>query len=494
MKEKKNWIPSVNQFIDKVKLEDDFKDLDYEIIIRNIKNYISKINSGEFASHCSQNNEIEDVDNKKKAILNHFIEYLKKLSSCPIKHVLNATGVVLHTNLGRAPMSENAFDFLRKNSLNYLNIEFDLKTGKRAYRDDFLKDIFHFITGSEDVVVVNNNAAALYLILNTLIPSHQNYSTQSSLSYNQFENKNIKNQVIISRGELVEIGGSFRIPDILESSGAVLKEVGTTNCTRLSDYEKAINENTALILKAHTSNYTINGYTESVEIDDLVALSKKYNLPFVYDVGSGLIKKTKSLKYSNELTIPEYISKDIDIICFSGDKLLGSSQAGIILGKGCYLNQFKKNPLMRVLRADKFTISNLYFHISMYKNENELLLNNKVYNILSQSEDELKEKALLLSNSLNKYCIKNKINEVSAFTGGGSMPDLKLKSYEVCLDIETQKTKDEDLYHRLLLLDTPIVTVLRERKLFINIYTIEKEDIEYIAKSINLIIQNSIST
>ena len=438
-----NWIPATNQFLD-----NNQNDIDKDILLKHIKSYIKKIKS----------NEIE-VNKTKQDVLDHFQEHIKKILTSPFKPIINATGILLHTNLGRAPMSDKAFDLL-KDYINYTNIEFNLQTGKRAYRDDYLKNIFSFITGSEDVVVVNNNAAALYLIINTFAAP--------------------KHEVIISRGELIEIGGSFRIPDIIKQAGAVLREVGTTNCTRISDYENAINDKTALILKAHTSNFHISGYTESASIDDLINLSQENFIPLVYDAGAGLIKKPKLLKDIKELTISEYIDKGIDMICFSGDKLLGSSQSGIILGKKEYLKDLKKNPLMRVLRADKLTITNLYQHISMYKSEDELLKYNLVYSLLSQSEDDLRKKAELLSQLFIKNGVKNKINKVNAFSGGGTLPDLQINSYE----IEFDNIADEEMYYKLLKLDKPIVGLLRERKFYINVFALDIKDFDYIVGNV----------
>ena len=489
--EKMKFIPAVNQFIDKIKSDDDLKDIDIDIIKKNINVYIKQLKCPSSNLSFGTNDTTIPLEDLKNEVLNHFLAYIKQLTTCPLKPVINATGIVIHTNLGRAPMSDFAFDKLRNNNAEYTNIELDLLTGKRAYRDDYLRDIFHFITGSEDVVVVNNNAAALYLILKSYVPNVGNALVRSDSVENALVRSDsvgnalipCDNEIIISRGELIEIGGSFRIPDILQSAGAVLKEVGTTNCTRISDYEKAINKNTALILKAHTSNYTIKGYTESPSIDELVDLAKRYDIPFVYDAGSGLIKKPKLLKNTDELTISECIEKGVDIICFSGDKLIGASQAGIILGKKDLLKPMKKNPLMRVLRADKLTIANLYNHISMYKSEKMLLENNKVYALLSQSDDELINKAKLLSKMLFDYNIKNKIKETPAYTGGGSFPDIDLKSYEIQIDLNKKNISQAELYHKLMSLEIPIVTILRERKVYINIFTIDKEDINYIAES-----------
>jgi len=373
--------------------------------------------------------------------------------------MINATGILLHTNLGRAPLSKEILLTITENNSGYTNIEFDLQDSKRAYRDDFLRDIFHFVTGSEDTVVVNNNAAAIYLITKALA-----------------QNK----KVIISRGELVEIGGSFRIPDMLTDAGAILTEVGTTNCTRISDYEKAIDPDTAFILKVHTSNFTITGHTESPTIDELALLAKKHNLPLVYDAGSGLLKKPKSLSFITEPDISECLEKGVDIICFSGDKLLGGMQAGIILGKSIYIKPLKKHPLMRVLRSDKLTISYIYHNVALFASEQQLIQKNKVYALLSQSPDSLNKKAKQLAQQLTTHSIKTKICPSNAQIGGGSLPYLQIPSYEVLIDIEAPET----LHYELLSLDKPILTILRGRKIYLNVFTVDESDFKYIAQSV----------
>ena len=450
--ETKNWIPAINDFIDKIKKDDDLKGIESEILKRSIKAFIQQIKSGEVT-----------LEKNKESVLNHYIDHIKKVINCPLKPVVNATGILLHTNLGRAPISERVFDLLKGNCLGYTNIEFDLETGKRAYRDNYLKDIFRFIVGAEDVVVVNNNAASLYLILKTFAQGKE---------------------VIMSRGEQIEIGGSFRIPDILTDAGAILREVGTTNCTRISDYESAINENTVLILKAHTSNFTISGHTESVGIEELVALSRKYDIPFVYDAGSGLIRKPLLLSDTDEPVISECIEKGVDVVCFSGDKLMGSMQAGIILGSSKYLSQMKKHPMMRVLRADKFKITGLYHSVSMFKSEQELVENNKVFAMLSQTEEELHKKAMLFSKYLDEYNIKHKVLKSFAQVGGGSLPEVKLKSYEIELSLGTGKGIAEKVHNELLNLDIPILCVLRERKLYFDVFVVEEEELRYMAQMI----------
>lgn len=444
----KSHIPAVNDFLHRAKALEALRDVDDDIIVRHIKSFIKKIRSQEIP-----------LEKSKESILQSYISTIKNAISSPIKPVINATGIILHTNLGRAPIDQSVFQQISQEALSYTNIEFDLVLSKRMYRDDHLKNIFHLVTGSEDVVVVNNNAASLYLICKAL--AH-------------------KKEIIISRGELIEIGGSFRIPDMIRDAGAKLIEVGTTNCTKISDYEVAISPRTALILKAHQSNFSIIGHTESVSIDSLVALAKKYQLPFVYDAGSGLLKKPRLLATIDEPVISECIDKGVDIVCFSGDKLLGASQAGIILGSDRLLKPLKKHPLMRVLRADKITFHSLFHSVSMFCSEKKLLTHNKVFSLLSQSIDDVLKKASLLSKCLTGYQIPHTVIPALAQIGGGSLPNHTLSSFEI--QIETKNAKK--LHQDLLSCEMPLLTILRERKLYINVFCLAENQMDYIARSI----------
>ncbi len=466
-------IPSVNKIIVEVLKCEEFKNIDKKLLTKHIRMFLNDL----------KNNIINSSSLTPEDIIQEYLSLLKKTFSCPLKPVINATGIIVHTNIGRAPYGTKLIDKLSETCTSYTNIEFNLEQGNRAYRDDFLKEILKFTTGSEDAVIVNNNAAAVYLILNQYAKSKE---------------------VIISRGELIEIGGSFRIPDIMDNTGALVKEVGTTNITRISDYENAINENTGLIFKAHTSNFTIKGHTEKPTIEDLIILAKKHNIPFVYDAGCGLIKdfsnKTNNLpdfvKDSAESSISDCLDKGVDIICFSGDKVLGSVQSGIILGKGKYLSALKKNPLMRILRVDKFTITSLYYSLFQYSKDDLFLQNIPVFKMMNQSENLLLKKAQVLSEILNQYNVKHKlINSrdkgypeiLSTQIGGGSFPNNFIDTYLIRLELPSNNKSNfiDNIYHELLKQDKPILTILFERTIFLNIYTIDENDFSYIGKIIS---------
>ena len=265
--------------------------------------------------------------------------------SFKLKRVVNGTGVVIHTNIGRSLVSPEVMDNISDIAVNYSNLEYNLEKGERGSRYDHLEDIITRITGAESAMVVNNNAAAVMLVLSSLARGKE---------------------AIVSRGGLVEIGGSFRIPDVMEQSGAKLVDVGTTNKTHLRDFENAISEDTGVLLKVHTSNYRILGFTSNVSAEELKPLKEKYNIPIVEDLGSGVLVDLSNYGLEYEPTVQSSVDKGIDIVTFSGDKLLGGPQAGIIVGKKEYIDEMKRNPLTRAFRIDKFTISALEATLSIY--------------------------------------------------------------------------------------------------------------------------------
>ena len=270
---------------------------------------------------------------------------LHELSEPSLRPVINATGVIVHTNLGRSPLSEKAIQRVVEISRSYSNLEYDITAGERGKRHVHVEGILKRLTGVEAAAAVNNNAAAVLLCLNTIARGKE---------------------VVVSRGELVEIGGSFRVPDVMERSGAILREVGTTNKTHLKDYEKAINENTGLILKVHTSNYKIVGFTREVAPEELAKLGKKHNMPVMWDLGSGGFVDLSAYGAGREPTVQAGRDSGVDVLTFSGDKLLGGPQAGIILGKKAWLDQIRSNPLARALRIDKLTLAALDATLRQY--------------------------------------------------------------------------------------------------------------------------------
>ena len=399
-------IPKVDQLLDndKIKklLEKNSKNLVMECIheeLNHVRNMISKKENEDLILKY-----IENLSSNIEKKLNYKKEF-------KLKKVINATGVVIHTNLGRSALNEEIFNNVKNVSIGYSNLEYDLEKGTRGSRYSHLTDSIKKITAAEDCIVVNNNAAAVMLILSTMA-----------------KGKN----VITSRSELVEIGGSFRIPDVCRESGAELKEVGTTNKTHLSDYENAIDENTAALFKVHQSNFKIFGFTESVSSVEMKSLKEKYNIPIIEDLGSGVLIDLSKYGLTHEPTVQECIQNGVDVVSFSGDKLLGGVQAGIIVGKKEYIDKMKKNQLTRALRVDKFTISALEVVFSYYIDENIAIKKIPTLNMLTISSSDLYEKAKKLINSFDKNDeFSFDIIDIYSEVGGGSLPTQNLPSKAV---------------------------------------------------------------
>jgi len=405
------------------------------------------------------------LDRARKVVVQRFKPSLKP--------VINGTGIVIHTNLGRAPMGEEVGQKLLEMSRGYNNLEFDLDKGKRGSRQSHVKTMLKRITGAEDVIIVNNNAAALILLL-------------KCFAYEK--------EVIVSRGELIEIGGSFRIPEIMESSGAILKDVGATNKTKPSDFEKAMNDKTAMFFKAHQSNFKIVGFTEEVDIDGLAALGKKHNIMSVYDLGSGMLRRPKGINTEGEPTVEESIKAGIDLVTFSGDKLLGGPQAGLIAGKRELIQKLSREPIMRALRPGKLTLVALQVAISHYFNDKKLFKQNPVFSLLAYSEEDLHLKAKKMEEICKAKNISCSIKSSDGQVGGGALPALKLAGYAIAIHRpENSKLNvdkfSEKLFTSLLNLELPILGILREGEFLLDVRTLFESDLEQVAESVQTCIQ-----
>ncbi|WP_025342026.1 L-seryl-tRNA(Sec) selenium transferase [Mannheimia varigena] len=347
-------------------------------------------------------------------------EKLQALSEVKIRTVFNLTGTVLHTNLGRGLWSEKAISAATNAMRHNVTLEFDIDEGKRSHRDNYISELIQQLTGAEAACVVNNNAAAVLLMLATFAQGKE---------------------VIVSRGELVEIGGAFRIPDIMAQAGCKLVEVGTTNRTHLKDYRNAITENTAFLMKVHTSNYHIQGFTSSVSEEELVALGKEYNLPVVTDLGSGSLTDMKSLNLPAEPMVQQKVAAGVDLVSFSGDKLLGGPQAGIIVGGKAMIEQLQQHPLKRVLRCDKVILSALEATLRHYLFPEKLTDELPTLHLLTQSLDSLQHKAERLKNALSKRLDSRYILQIEpslAEIGSGALPSETLPSLAVTISAEKQ--------------------------------------------------------
>jgi L-seryl-tRNA(Ser) seleniumtransferase len=453
MNERLKQLPGV----DKLLAKDEIKTLLSERSSELVK-YAIRVTLEEFRQNLIHHSESYEEAKLLELIKNKIYE----IETCSLKQVINGTGVLLHTNLGRAPLGEQMLKDLAPVILGYSNLEQDLETGKRGNRNQHFKHLITYLTKSEDAVVVNNNAAAVFLCLNTF-------------------GKNC--ETIVSRGELIEIGGSFRLPDIMKSSGTKMIEVGTTNKTRLSDYENAITENTRIIIKAHRSNFFMEGFTEEVDLKELAVLARKYNLILIYDLGSGLLRKPKCLDLFDEPDIVSAIQAGVDVVTFSGDKLLGGPQAGIIIGKKNFIRQLASAPLMRILRVGKLTTAALLSAMSQYLNDESLIKNVPVFRFLNRTPQELHELAKKLASYFSKVNVDCKWIANLAYTGGGTLPKTVIQSYAV--EILSKKMDADKLYLSLLKLPLPIVTILREGRILIDVFTLEEKDFEKIASAVS---------
>ncbi len=366
--------------------------------------------------------------------------------------VINATGIILHTNLGRAPLADEAIKHVAAIAAGYSNLEFDLDEGRRGSRRDHLADLITEITGAPASLVVNNNAAAVLTALNSLAEG---------------------GEVIVSRGELVEIGGAFRIPDVMEKSGARLREVGTTNRTRLSDYEGAIGSQTALLLKVHTSNYRIVGFTEEVSTRQLVELGRRYDVPVMEDLGSGSVIDLAPWGLPHEPTVQEVVSSGVDVITFSGDKLLGGGQAGFVVGKPDYIERIARNPLYRAVRLDKMTLAAIESTLMLYRDRNEAQRAIPVVRMITMSYDETRNRATRITRGLNREPHPNHhVTTIDDFSGvgGGAYPTAELPSRVVTI-IPLAESPDT-LEQRLRRQNVPIVARITHERLILDPRTV----------------------
>ncbi|MBN1577038.1 MAG: L-seryl-tRNA(Sec) selenium transferase [Chitinispirillaceae bacterium] len=412
------------------------------------------------------------TDDKKdkvtpEAVFSQAAELARAIGTASLRPVINATGILLHTNMGRAPLGSWVLDELAPIVAGYSNLEFDLEKAGRGHRMAHITRLLTCLTGAHDALVVNNNAAAIILSLHTLARDRE---------------------AVVSRGELIEIGGAFRIPEIITASGARMVEVGTTNRTRASDYEQAINPDTALLFKAHKSNYTIAGFTEEVPVAELATLAHAHHLPLLYDIGSGLLRKPKVAGFTHEPDVRSALADGADLVCFSGDKLLGGPQAGIIVGKRDLVAKLSRAPLMRALRVGKFTLAALSCACRSYLKDDNLIKNNLVFNLLERPVEERRKFADRLWEGLHKRSVAAEIVPSIVQCGGGTLPELKLPGYAVALvapqeSVKGRETFAERMLHKMLQRDPPVLGVLREGRLLFDTGALFEHDIDVVAEA-----------
>ena len=379
-----------------------------------------------------------------------------------LRRVINATGVILHTNLGRARLSPEAIQAVCATAEGYANLEYDLDKAERGSRYEHVETLLTQLTGAEAALVVNNNAAAVYLVLDALAKG---------------------GEVIVSRGELVEIGGSFRIPDIMARSGCHLLEVGTTNKTHAADYAEQINENTAALLKVHTSNYRIVGFTEDVSLPALWQMGKENDIPVIYDLGSGLLLPLKDYGVRDEPTVADCVPY-ADILCFSGDKLLGGPQAGILLGRKEFIDRMKKNHLLRALRIDKLTLAVLEQTLRQYLDMNIARETIPTLRMITMKAEEVEAKVDALLQTLQKGGrLHYEKVETKAQIGGGSLPGVELPSY--ALSVWAEDCSAQTLETKLRKQNTPVIARLMQERVLLDMRTVSEDEGQVIVACLN---------
>ena len=443
-------IPKVDKFIQDIA----FTQMSVKLITKISKQAIEQLREDILSQ------KINSIDEKK--LISDVIHKYNDITKPSLQKVINATGVIVHTNLGRSLISAKTFDKVKDIVTSYNNLEYDLKKGKRGERYAHISKVICEFLGCEDVLIVNNNASAVFLVLNTFA-----------------KNK----EAVVSRGELVEIGGSFRVPDVMASSGAILKEIGTTNKTHAKDYKNACNENTSILMKVHKSNYTIEGFTNEVSHEEIVNIAKEKKLMDYYDMGSGHMIELPYNLNLNEPSVLDIMKYNPSLISFSGDKLLGSIQAGIIVGKKKYIDELKKNQLLRMLRVDKITLAILENNITA------LLLDKKeeipTLNMLFTSTDILEKRAIELQEKIKKYCT-TKIIHTTTVIGGGTTPNKKIPTVVLSIGFNSFKANKIEKIFR----EHNIIGRIENDKYILDFRSIQESEIETVKDTIIKIIND----
>lgn len=458
-------LPGVDYLLEIIKTDGFFKDIPRSVIINAIRTALEAIRADIFSGQTDMENTFSDKFSDKN-VLNQIRLSTSKAIAPKLIPLVNATGVVVHTNLGRSLLAPEAIENIAIVANSYSNLEFNLAIGRRGSRYDSVEDILCELTGAESAMVVNNNAGAVLLCLESVAKGKS---------------------VIVSRGELVEIGGSFRIPDVMARSGAVIKEVGTTNRTHPRDYENAIDDYTGLILKVHTSNYSILGFTASVSLKDLVSIGKTYRVPVMEDLGSGTFIDFSKYGMKKEPTVQESVAAGADIVTFSGDKLLGGPQAGIIVGKKEFLNKIRNNPITRALRIDKLTLAALESTLQLYRDPENAVRRIPTLRMLTMPFEDIENKAEKLCellNSLNENKLSISLLTLSSRVGGGALPIQELPSRCVGISISRMSANSIERYMRNY--NPPIIGRIEDDLFITDCRTVRDEEFAIIANAVKM--------
>jgi len=452
-------IPGVDEILSSAGMEKFCEDISRENLVRLIREKLEliriSINNGDLSAFTSEE------------VSNWIIEHIDKFLNQGQQAVINASGIIIHTNLGRSLLSEQAIQNLQTFSKHYSNLEYDFINGKRSHRNQNIAWLLTFLTGAEDAFAVNNNAAAVVLSLNTVAKGRE---------------------AIISRGELVEIGGGFRIPEVMNMSGASLREVGTTNKTKLTDYRNAINEKTAVLVKVHTSNYRVVGFTHETSLEDLVKLGREFSIPVLHDLGSGKLYEKLSAEPVPEPTVEASVRAGADLVTFSADKILGGPQAGLLVGDSSIIKQLKINPLARALRLDKLILGSLEATLRKYLNPARAVREIPTLSMLHLTRDDIKKRieylfGLIPSESLQKLGLS--IDEGYSQLGGGSLPMQEIPT--LLVGIHGIDLTPDELAAHFREQDPPIVGRINNDTFYLDLRTVVQEDYPLLKNAIEKI-------
>ncbi len=460
-------IPGVDHILELLKSEACFEDVPKTVKLSSARNVTDALRARILAHDSAIS--IESMTDRK--ILEQAGKAIRRASTLNLRRTINATGVVVHTNLGRSLISDAVLPNLETIAGRYSNLEFDLAAGKRGSRYSAVEDLICEISGAEAAMVVNNNAAAVLLCLETIARGRK---------------------VIVSRGELVEIGGSFRIPDVMAKSGATLLEVGTTNRTHPKDYEKAIDPETGLLLKVHTSNYNVVGFTAEVDLPELVALGTKYQIPVMEDLGSGTFVDFSQYGLIKEPTVQSSVKTGADIITFSGDKLLGGPQAGIIVGQRAIVDKVKQNPITRALRIDKMTLAALEGTLRLYRDEAKAVEAIPTLRMLLLPLNTIAIRAQRLAEELSglgETRLALQVLDHTSKAGGGSLPLLELPTKGVAIRIKglSVNTIESALRHNSI----PIIGRIEDDALLVDLRTVQEDELELIVEAFKTLLERT---
>ncbi|QJS95887.1 L-seryl-tRNA(Sec) selenium transferase [Dolosigranulum pigrum] len=447
MQEKLSQLPKMDELLEDVAIVSWFEVFDRSYVKNCLNEALNQVRQAILAG--------EDEDISHSAVVAIAGRKLTAKKRPNLRPMINATGTALHTNLGRALLSDKAVEATQRVNARYSNLEYNVEAGERGSRYAHIEDLLKELTGAEAALVVNNNAAAVMLLLTA--------TTQGQ-------------EVLISRGELVEIGGSFRVPDVIESVGARLKEVGATNKTHLRDYERAITEETGALLRVHTSNYRVVGFSQVPDDKDLVALAHQHDLPAFNDLGSGLLIDLQPLGLPREPLVSEVVAAGYDVVSFSGDKLLGGPQAGILVGTKQYIDQLKRHPLLRALRVDKMTLAGLEATLQAYLKPEQAMKDIPLLQMLGQSEEKLARKAQTLADDIRALDKGYQVNiiEGQSQVGGGAFPEARLATHLV--EISHPDYSESTLEQKLRQAEFPIIARTSDGKVQFDVRTLLEAD------------------